>query len=83
MDAESARALGLVATVVDDDGLEGEAQLLAKRLASLPPAALTRVLRLTRADVGRPLDDALAAEWATLEEHLTDPAVADALRRLL
>jgi enoyl-CoA hydratase/carnithine racemase len=82
IDADEARTLGLVATVVADDRLDAEADGLAERLASLPTPALTRILRLTRADLARPLDEALAAEWQALEEHVTDPAVADRLGRL-
>ena len=80
VDAGEALRLGLVSEVVAADALVGAVDALADRLAGLPAPALARVLRLTRADVARPLGDALAEERSVVEEHLRDPAVRAALR---
>lgn len=48
LDAAQALALGLVSTVVPDDGVGSEAERLAAQLADGPTAALGRIKRLVR-----------------------------------
>jgi enoyl-CoA hydratase/carnithine racemase len=71
--ADEMRALGVLTAVVDDDQLEGAVADLVERLPSGPAA--TRVLELSRRSLELPFDEALAAEWAAVVAHLSDPAL--------
>jgi 2-(1,2-epoxy-1,2-dihydrophenyl)acetyl-CoA isomerase len=70
IDADEALALGLVAAVVADDDVAGEAEALARRLAEGPVRALGRTKSLVRAD--RTLSDQLDAEAAAIAESVAD-----------
>jgi 2-(1,2-epoxy-1,2-dihydrophenyl)acetyl-CoA isomerase len=68
LDAEQAKALGLVNRVVDDDALLDEAFALAERLAAGAPLALAAAKRLLWDGVGRSVESALPDESRTVSE---------------
>lgn len=68
LDAEEARALGLVNRVVDDDALLDEAFALAGKLAAGAPLALAAAKRLLWDGVGRNVETALPDESRTVSE---------------
>lgn len=73
LDAEGARALGLINRVVDPADFEAEVAALAARLAAGPTAALARTKRLINESAGRSLAEQLLAEQqGFLESSLTD-----------
>lgn len=74
VDAEEARAIGLVNRVVDDDALDAEVAALAAQIAAAPLSAL----RLAKRTIDRGVDDsragALAGEILAIEENLDEGA---------
>jgi 2-(1,2-epoxy-1,2-dihydrophenyl)acetyl-CoA isomerase len=66
LDAEAARALGLVTRVVPDDALDDEADTLARRLASGPPHAHGATKRLLRESATRGFTEQMAEEARTI-----------------
>ena len=62
LDAETAAALGIVATVVDDGDVLAEAERLAARLADGPTVALGRIKALLAASLDATLSEQLVAE---------------------
>jgi 2-(1,2-epoxy-1,2-dihydrophenyl)acetyl-CoA isomerase len=66
LDAPEALDLGIVAAVVPDDDVAGEAARLAGTLAAGPTAALARTKRLLRDGAGRDLAAQLDAEAAAI-----------------
>jgi 2-(1,2-epoxy-1,2-dihydrophenyl)acetyl-CoA isomerase len=68
LDAEQAKALGLVNRVVDDDALLDEAFALAEQLAAGAPLALAAAKRLLWDGVGRSVESALPDESRTVSE---------------
>ena len=67
LDAEQAREVGLVASVVPVDRLAEETRLLARRLATGPTGAIGLTKRLVNAAEQDTLDESLAAEAALQE----------------
>ena len=68
LSAQEAVDLGLVAVVVPDDAVAGEAQRLAERLAAGPGGALAGTKRLLRESGGRDHGAQLDAEAAAIAE---------------
>jgi 2-(1,2-epoxy-1,2-dihydrophenyl)acetyl-CoA isomerase len=68
LDAEQARALGLVNRVVEDDALLDETFALAEQLATGAPLALGAAKRLLWDGVGRGVETALPDESRTVSE---------------
>lgn len=62
LDAEALSGLGLLASLVDDDGVDDEAAALAHRLAQGPTAALGRIRGLLGRTWESTLDEQLEAE---------------------
>jgi enoyl-CoA hydratase/carnithine racemase len=62
IDAEEARRIGLVNTVVSHEDLEGETERLATALASKPPESIRAIKRGVYASLDRSLDENLAFE---------------------
>ena len=59
LSAERAAEWGLIWKCVDDDALDGEVEILASKLAALPPLGLAAIKRMIRSSWGRSLDQEL------------------------
>ncbi|HEY0811851.1 MAG TPA: enoyl-CoA hydratase-related protein [Pseudonocardia sp.] len=79
LDAETAAALGIVATVVEDAEVGAEAQRLAARLADGPTAALGRIKRLLAASPDATLSEQLAREVEAITASASGPEGAEGL----
>lgn len=66
LDAETALSLGIVASVVDDEGVTAAAEQLAAQLAGGPTAALGAIKRLLAASPEAALTEQLAAEATSI-----------------
>jgi 2-(1,2-epoxy-1,2-dihydrophenyl)acetyl-CoA isomerase len=79
LDAETASALGIVATVVEDAEVGAEAERLAARLADGPTAALGRIKRLLAASPDTTLPEQLAREAESIAASASGPEGAEGL----
>jgi 2-(1,2-epoxy-1,2-dihydrophenyl)acetyl-CoA isomerase len=73
LDAERARAIGVVDDVAASGDLEAELAALLERLASAAPASLRTIKRLVRAPEIGALEQALSAEGAAQIQALQSP----------
>lgn len=83
LDAEAARALGLVHRIVPRAALEAESAALAARLAAGPRAAIAATKRLLRAALETPLPAQLAAEQAAFLACAAGPDFAEGVAAFL
>jgi len=67
LDAEAARAMGIVREVVDPGEVEAAARRLALTLAALPPASAV----LTKRALSRDIEAAMEADWEALRGAMT------------
>jgi 2-(1,2-epoxy-1,2-dihydrophenyl)acetyl-CoA isomerase len=79
LDAETARAYGIVTAVVDDADVGAEAEQTAYRLAQGPTAALGRIKRLLAASPDAMLAAQLAAEADAIATSAAGPEGAEGL----
>ncbi|ANY09200.1 enoyl-CoA hydratase/isomerase family protein [Pseudonocardia sp. HH130630-07] len=79
LDAATLSDLGLLTSVVDDDGVTDEAVALAHRLAQGPTAALGRIRDLLTGTWERTLTDQLDAEADAIAACAADPEGAEGL----
>jgi 2-(1,2-epoxy-1,2-dihydrophenyl)acetyl-CoA isomerase len=79
LDAETAAALGVVATVVDDADVLAEAERLAARLADGPTVAFGRIKTLLAASPEATLSEQLAAEARAIGASADGPEGAEGL----
>lgn len=79
LDADTALAAGILATVVDDADVLAEAESTAHRLAHGPTAALGRIKRLLAASPGNALADQLALEAEAIAASAAGPEGAEGL----
>ncbi len=83
IDADRARALGIVNQVVPDGQLDAAVDALAHRLAQGPTRAFGRMKRLLRGALSSPLDTQLAAEMGCFVESTRTADFAEALAAFL
>lgn len=69
IDPQTAQAIGLVNRVVPEERVLAEAMSMAERLASKSAAATAAIKQALHRGLGRPLDDALAAERELAVRH--------------
>ena len=79
LDAEALSGLGLLASVVDDDGVDDEAAALAHRLAQGPTAALGRIRGLLGRTWESTLDEQLDAEADSIATCAAGPEGTEGL----
>ena len=80
LDAAEAHSCGLVARVVDDDGLRAAATELAHTLAAGPVRALVRTRALVRGAAVRTLEEHLDDEARLIAESADDPEGREGVR---
>ena len=79
LDAEEARAWGLVNQVVDDGALEAEARATCAALAGKSAACLAAMKRLAREGLDKPLAEGLALEIDIAAGHLLSDDAGEGL----
>ncbi len=79
LDADTAYAIGLVATVVDDADVHAEAEATAHRLAHGPTVALGRIKRLLASSPGNTLAAQLEAEATAISASAAGAEGAEGL----
>jgi enoyl-CoA hydratase len=79
IDADRALELGLLNSVVDQDSLLGEAQILAAKLASQAPLATAAIKRAVAEGLDRPLDEALAIELREFDQTFRSRDAAEGI----
>lgn len=79
IDAVEAHALGLVNRLAPDDALEAETQVVAQRLAGLPPQSVREIKRLVAGLGDATLHEQLAAERAAFVRNSARPEMAERL----
>lgn len=83
IDAEEARAIGLVSSLVDDAEVLPEALRLARRIAGMPPLAVRRIKELVLASMSMPLGDGLRHEAALFQTMFATPEKTERMRAFL
>jgi 2-(1,2-epoxy-1,2-dihydrophenyl)acetyl-CoA isomerase len=83
LDAEAARAAGIVTRVVAADALSGEVQTVAADLAAGPRKALGEAKRLLRTSLDEPLAVHLEAEAAALVRSAGHPDAVEGISAFL
>lgn len=79
LDADTALALGIVASVVDDEAVGAAAERLAAQVADGPTLANGRIKRLLAASPDTPLSEQLVAEANSIAESAAGPEGAEGL----
>jgi 2-(1,2-epoxy-1,2-dihydrophenyl)acetyl-CoA isomerase len=79
LDADTAHAVGIFTSVVDDDAVAAEAEQIAHRVAHGPTAALGRIKRLLAASSDSTLTDQLALEADAISASAAGPEGSEGL----